>query len=159
MIRDVVGTLGAWFIYALIRIFGRRVDPAAVPWLVGPIGGAHIGDSAHEETARAEGLSVERQARSGGLAPDFDDLASESFEPGRVNPRIRAFYERTTEHRFDTWATTYFPARLALWLLVTSISRKVDQLNFPLDGLDTAHDRIARVGPPAAAVAPAAATA
>jgi hypothetical protein len=32
----------------------------------------------------------------------------------------------------------YFPARLALWLLVTTISRRVQQLDLPLDGLDTA---------------------
>jgi hypothetical protein len=37
------------------------------------------------------------------------------------------------------WATTYFPANIALWLLVTTISRRVEQLNFPLEGLDTAH--------------------
>ena len=52
--------------------------------------------------------------------------------------KIRAFYEHTPAYKLDTWATTYFPARIALWLLVTTISRKVDQLNFPLDGLDTA---------------------
>jgi hypothetical protein len=30
------------------------------------------------------------------------------------------------------------PARIALWLLVTTISRRVQQLDLPLDGLDTA---------------------
>jgi len=139
MLRDLVGALGARFIYALIRVFGRRRAPADVPWLVGPLGGAYIGDTCYEETARAEGLSLERNARDGGLIPSFDALAGPSFDPRKVHPKIRDFYERTPAHRFDTWATTYFPARLALWALVTTISRKVDQLNFPLDGLDTAH--------------------
>jgi hypothetical protein len=139
MIRDLVGTLGAWFIHALIRVFGRKRQRSDVPWLVGPVGGAYIGDSCYEETAGAEGLDVERHASAGGLIPDFDVLASAAFDPRRVHPQIRDFYENTAAYRLDTWATTYFPANLALWALVTTISRKVDQLNFPLDGLDTAH--------------------
>jgi hypothetical protein len=139
MLRDLVGTLGAWLIYALIRVFGRRRAPEEVPWLVGPVGGAYIGDTCYEETAKAEGLLLERNARDGGLVPDFATLASPTFDPLRVHPKIRDFYERTPAYRFDTWATTYFPARLALWALVSTICRKVDQLNFPLDGLDTAH--------------------
>jgi hypothetical protein len=136
--RDIVAALGAWFIYALIRLFGRRHPTREVPWLVGPLGGNHIGDRAYEETAAAEGLAVERDAQHGGLIPRFDVLASDAFDPGRVHAKIRDFYERTHAYRLDTWASTYFPARLALWALVTTISRKVDQLNFPLDGLDTA---------------------
>jgi hypothetical protein len=38
----------------------------------------------------------------------------------------------------DVWSKTYFPASVALWLLVTTISRQVNQLNFPLSPLDTA---------------------
>jgi hypothetical protein len=139
MVRDLVGALGAQFIYLLIRLFGVRRAAEEVPWLSGPLGGAYIGDSSYEETARAEGLSVERRAREGGLIPDFGALASPTFDPSRVHPQIRDFYERTASYGFDTWAKTYFPARLALWALVSTISRKVDQLNFPLDGLDTAH--------------------
>jgi hypothetical protein len=138
MVRDLVGTLGAWVIYGLIRLFGRRVQPAEVPWLVGPLGGPTIGDRPYEETAKAEDLTVERNARDGGLIPHFDVLASAAFDPGRVHAKIRDFYERTHAYRLDTWATTYFPARLALWALVTTISRRVEQLNFPLDGLETA---------------------
>jgi hypothetical protein len=137
-LRDAVGTVGAWFIYGLIRVFGRRHARADVPWLVGPIGGATIGDRPYEETATAEGLSLERDARSGGLIPRFDALAGGAFDPARVHPKIRDFYENTHAYRLDTWATTYFPARLALWVLVSTISRRVDQLNFPLDGLETA---------------------
>jgi hypothetical protein len=40
---------------------------------------------------------------------------------------------------FDVWSRTYFPTNIGLWLLVTTISRQVEQLNFPLSPLDTAH--------------------
>ncbi|MCG8457836.1 MAG: hypothetical protein MI919_16290 [Holophagales bacterium] len=134
----MVGRIGEGIIYGLLRLFGRRLEKAEVSWLAGPIGGDHIGDRPYEETAEAEGLILERQARSGGLLPDFSVLRSSTFDPDRVDPRIRELYEQTARFSFDTWATTYLPARIALWLLVQTISRRVDQLNFPLDGLDSA---------------------
>jgi hypothetical protein len=137
--RDFIGTLGAWFIYALIWIFGRRHRREEIAWLVGPLGGERIGARAYEETAELEGLSLERNATTGGLIPNFEVLKSASFDPARVHPKIRDFYEHTPSFKLDTWASTYFPANVALWLLVSTISRKVEQLNFPLDGLDTAH--------------------
>jgi hypothetical protein len=138
LLRAVVGTCGEWVIYSLIRLCGRRYAPQDVSWLRGPTGGATIGDRPYEETARAEQLSLERQATTGGLIPDFAVLASATFDPSRVDARIRDFYEHTARYRFDTWASTHFPARFWLWLLVVTISRRVQQLDLPLDGLDTA---------------------
>jgi hypothetical protein len=137
-LRAIVGTCGELFINTLIRLCGRRYTPREVTWLLGPIGGATIGDRPYEEVARTEHLSIERLATTGGLLPAFASLASASFDPERVDRRIRDFYEHTARYRLDTWATTYFPARIALWLLVTTISRRVQQLDLPLDGLDTA---------------------
>ncbi len=138
LLRRIVGACGELFIDILIRVCGRRYAPSEVTWLLGPIGGATIGERAYEEIARAEDLSIERVATTGGLLPDFTVMASANFDPGRVDARIRAFYENTARYRLDTRATTYFPARIALWLLVTTISRRVQQLDLPLDGLDTA---------------------
>jgi hypothetical protein len=138
LVQVVAGAIGETIIYALIFLFGRRRDPTTIGWLAGPLGGPRIGDRSYEETALAEGLGLERDCRDGGLLPDFAALAGPGFDPARVDPRIRDFYENTSAYRLDTWATTYFPARIALWLLVTTISRRVEQLNFPIDGLETA---------------------
>lgn len=138
VIRAIVGSCGELFIRLLMRMCGRRHAGADVGWLLGPIGGATIGDRPYEEIARAEQLSIERLATAGGLLRSFDELASDAFDPRLVDPRIRDFYEDTAGYRLDTWASVHFPARLALWLLVTTISRRVQQLDLPLDGLDTA---------------------
>lgn len=136
--RSLVAFVGAQFIYGLIEVFGRTVRPEDVPWLLGPVGGPHIGDKPYEEAAAAEGLTVERRASDGGLVPDWSALAGPDFDPDAADPGVRDFYERTARYRMDVWARSPFPANLALWLLVTTISREVDQLNFPVDALDTA---------------------
>lgn len=137
-IRALVAAIGASFIYLLIRVFGRTVQPSSVPWLHGPFGSDYIGDKPYEECARNEHLTVERRATEGGLIPNFDSLWSEQFDVARVDARVRDFYEHTARYRMDVWAETVFPANLGLFLLVTTISRKVNQLNFPLRMLETA---------------------
>jgi hypothetical protein len=138
-IRRIVARLGAWFISALIWVFGRTRRWADMPWLVGPVGGAQIGDAPYREAAEREGLAVERGAADGGLIPDFAVLAHAGCDLARVHPLVREFYEHTTRFTMDVWSRTYFPTKLGLWLLVTTISRQVNQLNFPLSPLDTAH--------------------
>jgi hypothetical protein len=136
--RRVVAAIGAWIIYRLIWIFGRSHRHADLDWLMGPLGGPVIGDAAYQEVAAREGLSVERHARRGGLVPDLRQLDGEGFDATAVAPAIRDFYEHTAEFAMDVWSRTYFPASLALALLVTTISRQVNQLNFPLSPLETA---------------------
>ena len=98
-VRALVATIGASFIFVLIRIFGRQMREDEVPWLRGPIGGSYIGDTPYEECAAREGLSVERRAARGGLVPDFESLASAAFDVNRVHPRVRHFYEHTARYR------------------------------------------------------------
>ena len=134
----VVGAIGAFIIYRLIALFGRTRRWRDVPWLAGPVGEARIGDAPYLAVAAREGLTVERQARDGGLVPSFEQLRSDAFDPARVHPLVREFYEHTTRFAMDVWSKSYFPTSIGLWLLVTTISRQVEQLNFPLSPLDTA---------------------
>ncbi|MEM9188771.1 MAG: hypothetical protein AAGF12_06325 [Myxococcota bacterium] len=138
LVRNAIASIGSAIIFVLVWIFGRRVEEAAVPWLVGPVGGDYIGDRPYEECAERESLSIERNASEGGLLPNMAELNSDVFQADTVHPEVRDFYEQTTQYRMDMWADTSFPANIALWLLVTTISRKVNQLNFPLRVLDTA---------------------
>lgn len=137
-VRGAVAAIGAAFIALLVRIFGRNVRDDDVPWLLGPFGSETIGDRPYEECARREGLSLERNASDGGLIPSFDVLTCDGFDASRVSDAVRRFYERTARYRMDMWAETFFPGNIGLWLLVTTISRKVNQLNFPLRVLDSA---------------------
>ena len=50
-LRNLIASIGAAIIYALIRLFGRRVAPGDAPWLMGRLGGPHIGDKPFDEYA------------------------------------------------------------------------------------------------------------
>jgi hypothetical protein len=138
LLRRFVATVGAWFIYTLVWMFGRTRPWSDMAWLEGPLGGDVIGDAPYREAAAREQLTVERTARDGGLIPDFSALVRDGFDPARAHPLVREFYEHTTRFALDVWSRTYFPTNIGLWLLVTTISRQVNQLNFPLSPLDTA---------------------
>lgn len=140
-----VGRIGAQFIYLLIWIFGRRRKRDAVGWLAGPVGGETIGDATYQEVCDAEGLRIERNAQGAGLIPSFEQLRAPSFDPTKVHPAIRDFYEHTASYAMDVWSQTYFPASIGMWLLVKTISRQVNQLNFPLSPLDTAHGMVSEI--------------
>ena len=137
-IRSIVATIGAHFIYFLVWLFGRRTSFREAPWLRGPLGSEYIGDQPYEECARDEGLLVERNSQEGGLIDDFGRMRGKSFDPSQIHEQVRHFYENTARYRMDVWAQSYFPSNIALWLLVSTISRKVNQLNFPVRALDTA---------------------
>ncbi len=134
----LIAFLGAQVIYLLIRLFGRTHQRSELGWLMGPFGGDVIGDSPYQEAAEAEGLTLERNPADGGLLPSFAALGGEGFDAGAVHPLIRDFYEHTTAFAMDVWSRSFFPANLALALLVTTLSRQVNQLNFPLSPLDSA---------------------
>ena len=141
----LVARIGAWFIRRLISLFGRSHRRSDIAWLMGPLGGDVIGDAPYREVAAAEGLAVERPSRDGGLVPSFEQLRSPAFDPGKAQPLVREFYEHTTRFAMDVWSKTYFPANIALWLLVKTISRHVNQLNFPLSPLDTARGLVCEI--------------
>ena len=144
---SLVGWIGARIIYLLIWVLGHTRRCEDVPWLVGPIGGPIIGDATYLEVCAAEGLFIERNVRDGGLVPSLEQLRSSSFDPMKVHPLVREFYEHTTNFAMDVWSQTYFPAKLVLvlWLLVRTISRQVNQLNFPLSPLDTARGIVSEI--------------
>jgi hypothetical protein len=83
-----------------------------------------VGADYHAALARDQGLVLAADDPDAGLLPDFSALRGPAFDPDRVDPRIRDFYEHTAR-----WAPLFLPLG---WLLVTAVSRRIAQLNFPL---------------------------
>ncbi len=147
-IQLLLGRFGAMGIRLFLRLFGRTVRKADVPWLVGPVGSkVASGESPYQLVAEREGLSIDEKASEAGLLPDFAILSGPDFEPARTDPAVRHFYEHTAMYDLDVWSETRFPGRLFLWLIVSTVSRYMNQLNFPVFGLETSRGMTSEVLP------------
>jgi hypothetical protein len=122
----------------LVRISGRRVRKADVPWLDCVMGKPGlIGAGIYQRIADDEHLQLSTPPDAG-LVPDFSMLRGPSFDPDVVHPLIRHFYEHTALYHLEVWSEVYFAGKFVLWLLVEFISRRMDQLNFPISSLEVA---------------------
>jgi hypothetical protein len=117
---------------AIPRALGRRIAPADA-WLHGPIGpDGSVGPNYYAVLAREEGLALVADDAEAGLLPNFAALRGPTFEPDRVAPAIRDFYEHTARYRLAVdahWSPVFLPLGR---LLVGTVSRRIAQLNFPL---------------------------
>jgi hypothetical protein len=122
----------------LVRLTGRRIRKSEAPWLDCALGEPGvIGAGVYQRIAEEEKLEVS-QPPDAGLIPSFESLRGPSFDPDRVDQRIRHFYEQTALYKLEVWSEVYFAGKFVLWLLVEFISRRMDQLNFPISSLEVA---------------------
>lgn len=126
------------FIGLMVRMTGRRIRKTDAPWLHCYLGKQGlIGTGVYQRIAQEEHLQL-RNSPHAGLIPDFEVLRGPSFDPGGVHPRIRHFYEHAAEYQMEVWSEVYLVGRFFLWLLVEFLSRRMDQLNFPISSLEVA---------------------
>jgi len=121
----------------LCFLFGRRVDRGSIPWLDGPTGPPRIGAEFHRSVAAEAGLEV-RTGRDLGLLPDCGALDGGGFDSHGLHPSVRDFYEHTARYHLDVWSQwspLFWPFG---WALIHFVSRRMEQLNFPMYPLETA---------------------
>ena len=136
--HNAIGVCMEWFIELLVRVTGRRVRKSDAPWLKCFLGKpGRIGTGIYERIAAESGLSM-RAPKDAGLIADFDMLRGPSFNPRSIHPDIRDFYEHAAQYQLEVWTEVSLTGRFFLWLLVEFISRRMDQLNFPISSLEVA---------------------
>jgi len=125
-------------INAWVHLTGKRIRSGVEPWLDAPLGEkGRIGTAIYERIAQAENLDS-RVLPDAGLIPDFNALRGPTFDPAAIHPEIRHFYEHAAQYHLDVWTEVSLTGRFFLWLLVEFISRRMDQLNFPISSLEVA---------------------
>jgi hypothetical protein len=125
-------------IHLWVRLTGKLVRKSDAPWLASPLGGRErIGTGIYERVARMEDLLI-RTPPHAGLLEHFNLLRGPNFNPDAVHPDIRHFYEHAADYQLDVWSEVSLTGRFFLWLLVEFISRRMDQLNFPISSLEVA---------------------
>ena len=125
LLSEAIGGATAASIRQWVRVTGRRIARRDAPWLDCPMGPpGRIGAEFYRHLAECERLQV-RPAPDAGLLPDFDALRSDVFDPGRVRPEIRDFYEHTARYRLDAWSEAAVSTRLFLAALTRFVSRQM----------------------------------
>ncbi|MDB5306916.1 MAG: hypothetical protein JWO38_1118 [Gemmataceae bacterium] len=126
-----------WATQKWVQATGRRVDLAEHPWLDGPVGSTRgIGADYFDRWAAAAGLRVTRHRSGKGLLPSFAALAGGGFDPAAVDPAVGEFYERAADFDPDVWSEWSGLFRPFASLVTALFSRRLGQLNLPLDPLD-----------------------
>lgn len=137
-IYSALGLLLQICIEWLVRLTGRRIRKSDASWLDCVLGKPGvIGTGVYQRIAQEENLELS-QPPDAGLIEDFAALRGPCFDPNQVDPRIRHFYEHAALYRLEVWSEVYFAGKFVLWLLVEFISRRMDQLNFPISSLEVA---------------------
>jgi hypothetical protein len=83
------------------------------------------------------GLHLADNRSNAGLLADFDSLAGAHFDPARVHPEVRRFYEHTAQYDMDVWSQWQGPLTPFARLLVGLVSPLMEQFNLPLTPLAT----------------------
>lgn len=137
------GHLTDWATQQWVKTTGRMVDLDTHAWLKGPIGKpTGIGANFFQQLAKETGLSVETGS---GLIPDFRQLEGELCRVQDVAPSVIHFYEHTAEYELEAWSEwcgAFRPFGRALALI---FSRRLQQLNVPLSGLETSRGMTSEV--------------
>jgi len=138
MLYDLIAFFLEKGINLWVRTTGKRMRKDDAPWLRCPLGErGRIGTGIYERIARDENLEI-RVPPGAGLIPDFKALQGPAFDPEAIHPAIRHFYEHAAAYRLEVWTEVALLGRFFLWLLVEFISRRMDQLNFPISSLEVA---------------------
>jgi len=127
-----------WITQRWVQATGRRIDLAADAWLSGPVAPTSgIGPDYFTTFAKSEGCVIHAFNKGAGVLPRFGALASANFDASAVHRTVAQFYERTAAYELDAWAEWCGLFRPFGWLLAVLFSRRLQQLNVPLSGLDT----------------------
>jgi hypothetical protein len=143
---DRRGALTDWTTQQWVRLTGRRIALGQTPWLDGPVGPpTGIGARFFDGWAAATGLEVLREGGPRGLIHDLRALTGPTFDPTVLHPDVRRFYEETSTYEMDAWSEWCGAFRPFGGLLAMMFSRRLQQLNVPLDPLDTSHGTTSEV--------------
>lgn len=88
-----------WITQQWVIIWGRKIKPTEVPWLMGPFGNLDvIGESFVNEFAAKEDLTVQRDQKTGGLIPSINSLNLSATDHAKLSPQVINFYENTASY-------------------------------------------------------------
>ncbi|MGC3943780.1 MAG: hypothetical protein QM762_04435 [Chryseolinea sp.] len=135
-----------WFTQQWVILWGRRIEPDEVRWLMGPFGkpGA-IADDFVIQLAQREDLTIETNAASIGLLSSIDELKLSETESACLSKNIMDFYVNTSHYKLK-FSARWNPMFRVFGNLVTILfSNRIKQLSIPtknIEGFDEIDSQI-----------------
>lgn len=127
-----------WLTQLWVKVTGHKFAPDVYPWLIGPHGNTNlIKDIYVQHLANDNNLRVVKNHLDFGLVESIADYNLSKTDLRRLNPKIIDFYETTINYEFEVWSKwcgAFYPFG---WLVNLLFSRRLQQLNLPLDPMDT----------------------
>jgi len=124
----------ALFRDAPLEVMGERVPKSQVRYVVPfEANSQYVGADYFRDLARARGGGFERNAPDIGIVESMDDLRGPRFDPYKVDPLIREFYEHTSRFKLSivpVWRRRMLPL---YWLFKRYLAQPIGQANLPFD--------------------------
>lgn len=138
MLKLTIGSAIQWVFRTWVRLWGEQVKKGDAVWLEGPTGTSDkIGASFYEALQQRVDVEWVKNEANSGLMKDFDKLASQFLNPTDIDLRIKDFYQQTVNYQLDAWSHWSWLFRPFAWILVHFVSRNIQQLNLPVNPLET----------------------
>jgi hypothetical protein len=119
---------------AQVSLLAERVAASELPFVVPlPARTRYVGTGYVRDLAAALGGSYVADAPDTGIVASLDDLAGPQFDPGRVSPRVREFYEHTTRFTLDIVPEWRLWVRPGYLLYRTLVARPLGQASVPMN--------------------------
>ena len=129
------GYLQDWITQQWVKTTGQRVTHAEHKWLFGPAGGTKvIADDFVKDLQVTENLRLVKNGQDFGLLDSIQEL---NLADNGLDRRIKDFYESTINYHFEVWSSWkafFYPFGS---LLNTMFSKRLEQLNLPLDAIES----------------------
>jgi hypothetical protein len=138
-INKRAGYLQDWITQVWVKATGRLLHHEKDQWLLGPIGDTRvIGEAFIRQLAEKENLQIKENDTGAGLLQNIDHLGLTPEDKRLLHPRVAQFYEQTSHYDFDIWSEWCGFFRPFGWLLSVIFSKRLEQLNIPLNPIDSA---------------------
>jgi hypothetical protein len=129
-----------------VSLLAERVSPRDVPFVV-PLASrtGYVGTGYVRSLAQVLGGRYAADVPDIGIVGSLDELAGPSFDPARVDPLVREFYEHTTRFALDIvpeWRAWVRPGYL---LYRTLLARPLGQANVPMSQREAQHGVRSRI--------------
>lgn len=138
-INNRIGYAQAWITQQWVKTTGRRVPDNPQFWLHSPYGDtSKIEDGFINRLAKEQQLQRIENKEGTGLMESINDWQLPDADKARLHPAIIHFYEQTVHYRFEVWSNWCGAFKPFGQLLSVLFSKRLQQLNLPLNPMDSA---------------------